>query len=88
MDETTGILNTRWRMLRTRAELAAAPDLVLHACAKLGVAPREAWMVGDSRFDRGAANAAQVRFVGLGLDGDDRVEQLAELGVRVEHAAR
>jgi phosphoglycolate phosphatase-like HAD superfamily hydrolase len=56
-----------------------APDLVLHACAKLGVAPSEAWMVGDSRFDRGAAEAAGVYFVGLGLDGQARIEQLEQL---------
>lgn len=56
-----------------------APDLVQHACAKLGVAPSSAWMIGDSRYDRGAAGAAQVRFVGLGIDGDVRVEALAKL---------
>jgi phosphoglycolate phosphatase/AHBA synthesis associated protein len=56
-----------------------APDLVLHACARLGVSPAEAWMVGDSRYDRGAAGAAGVRFVGLGLDGDARIESLPEL---------
>jgi phosphoglycolate phosphatase/AHBA synthesis associated protein len=36
-------------------------------------------MVGDSRFDRGAAQAAGVHFVGLGLDGDARIEHLREL---------
>ncbi len=56
-----------------------APDLVLYALEKLGVAASEALMVGDSRYDRGAAGAAGVRFVGLGLDGDARIEQLSEL---------
>jgi len=56
-----------------------APDLVLYALEKLGVAASEALMVGDSRYDRGAAGAAGVRFVGLGLDGDARIEQLGEL---------
>jgi HAD superfamily hydrolase (TIGR01509 family) len=56
-----------------------APDLVLYALEKLGVAPHEAVMVGDSRYDRGAASAAGVRFVGLGLDGDVRIERLGEL---------
>lgn len=56
-----------------------APDLVLLACRELGVAPAEAWMVGDSKYDRGAANAAGVYFVGLGLEGDRRIERLAEL---------
>ncbi|MDC0712819.1 HAD-IA family hydrolase [Stigmatella sp. ncwal1] len=56
-----------------------APDLVLYALEKLGVTAGEALMIGDSRFDRGAAEAAGVRFVGLGLDGDVRIEQLREL---------
>ncbi len=56
-----------------------APDLVLYALGRLGVAPGSAVMVGDSRFDRGAARAAGVRFVGLGLDGDARIERLGEL---------
>lgn len=56
-----------------------APDLVLHALGRLGVPPGAALMVGDSRFDRGAAQAAGVRFVGLGLDGDARIERLGEL---------
>lgn len=56
-----------------------APDLVLYALEKLGVTAAEALMVGDSRYDRGAAGSAGVRFVGLGLDGDARIEQLSEL---------
>jgi phosphoglycolate phosphatase/AHBA synthesis associated protein len=61
------------------AHAKPAPDLVQLACSELGVAPAEAWMVGDSRFDRGAAGAAGVHFVGLGLDGDARIEGLAGL---------
>jgi HAD superfamily hydrolase (TIGR01549 family) len=56
-----------------------SPELVQLACRELNVAPGDAWMVGDSRFDRAAAQAAGVFFVGLGLDGDRRVERLAEL---------
>ena len=56
-----------------------APDLVLLACRELGVAPSEAVLVGDSRYDREAAAAAGVRFVGLCLDGDARIERLGEL---------
>jgi HAD superfamily hydrolase (TIGR01509 family) len=40
-----------------------APDGVLLACEKLGVKPARALMVGDSRFDEGAAKAAGVPFV-------------------------
>lgn len=56
-----------------------APDLVHLALGELGIAPAEAVLVGDSRFDRQAAKAAGVRFFGLGLDGDVRLESLAAL---------
>src|SRR5262249_5152089 len=56
-----------------------APDMVLEACRRLGVTPGEAAVVGDSRFDRDAAAAAAVRFIGLRLDGDARIERLSEL---------
>ncbi len=56
-----------------------APDLPRAALAALGVGAGEAWLVGDSRYDREAARAAGVTFVGLGLDGDARIEDLGEL---------
>ncbi len=56
-----------------------APDLLLLACRQLAVAPASAVMVGDSRFDREAAAAAGVRFIGLGIDGARRLERLEEL---------
>jgi phosphoglycolate phosphatase/AHBA synthesis associated protein len=56
-----------------------APDLVQLACRELQVAPGDAWMIGDSRFDRAAAQSAGVFFVGLGLDGDRRIERLQDL---------
>lgn len=40
-----------------------APDGVLLACEKLGVSPARALMVGDSRYDEGAAKAAGVPFI-------------------------
>lgn len=63
------------------ANAKPAPDLVQLACRELGVEPREAVMVGDSQYDRGAARAAGVHFVGLGLDGDARIERLSALAV-------
>jgi len=39
-----------------------APDGVLEACRRLGVEPSETIMVGDSRFDEGAARAAGAAF--------------------------
>ncbi len=56
-----------------------APDLLQLACHELGIEPADAWMVGDSKYDRLAAEAAGVFFVGLGLDGQRRIERLSEL---------
>jgi HAD superfamily hydrolase (TIGR01509 family) len=39
------------------------PDMVIEACRRLGVLPPEALVVGDSRFDEGAARAAGASFV-------------------------
>lgn len=56
-----------------------APDMVLHACGGLGVRPAEAVVVGDSRFDRGAAESAGVRFVGIGIEGLFTLRDVGEL---------
>lgn len=58
-----------------------APDLVLLGLRELGVAASAAVMVGDSKYDREAARAAGVRFIGLKLEGDSRVERLGDLAV-------
>ncbi len=56
-----------------------APDLVRHALAGLGLGPDEAWMTGDSRFDREASLAAGVAFIGYRQEGPRRVESLGAL---------
>lgn len=56
-----------------------APDVVHHALRGLGLEAHQAWMVGDSRYDRSAAEAAGVRFIGLRMDGSTRIESLSEL---------
>ena len=61
-----------------------SPELVQLACRELGIEPAEAWMVGDSRFDRQAAQAAGVFFVGLGIDADRRIERLSDLAPHPE----
>ncbi len=61
------------------AESKPAPDLPLLALRMLGVGAGEAVLVGDSRFDQEAAEAAGVWFTGLRIDGDARVERLEEL---------
>lgn len=40
-----------------------APDLVFEACRRLRVKPEESVVVGDSRFDEGAARAAGADFI-------------------------
>lgn len=56
-----------------------APDPVLRACAILSVPVHRAIFVGDSRYDREAAGAARVPFVGFGIEGDRRVGTLLEV---------
>jgi phosphoglycolate phosphatase/AHBA synthesis associated protein len=60
-----------------------APDMVWRACALLDIEPEAALVVGDSRYDREAAQAAGVRFAGLRIDGDLRLESLRELPARL-----
>jgi phosphoglycolate phosphatase/AHBA synthesis associated protein len=61
------------------AHAKPAPDLVELACRELEVAASEAWMVGDSKYDREAAGTAGVYFLGLQLEGDRRLEHLSEI---------
>jgi HAD superfamily hydrolase (TIGR01509 family) len=56
-----------------------APDLVRLALSRLGCPAEAAVMVGDSRFDEQAAGAAQVKFIGLGEVGAQRISRLSEL---------
>lgn len=56
-----------------------APDLVLLACRKLGVAPDHAVLVGDSRFDEGAAVSAGAHFISYGWGNSRRVDALPDL---------
>ena len=56
-----------------------APDIVTHACARLGVAPPSAWVVGDTAFDREAARGAGARFAGLGIAGELTLTRLSDL---------
>lgn len=60
-----------------------APDMVLRACALLDVAPDAAVVVGDTAYDRDAAAAAGVDFIGVRCDGAQRVEALGAVAARV-----
>jgi HAD superfamily hydrolase (TIGR01509 family) len=61
------------------ARAKPAPDMVWLACERLGVDAAHALVVGDSRHDREAAQAAGAPFAGLGTEGDVTLESLAEL---------
>lgn len=56
-----------------------APDMLVRACELLEVTPDDAWMIGDSRYDKEAAAAAGVYFIGVGIDGAKRLDRLADL---------
>ena len=60
------------------------PSMLLLACQRLGVAPSESLMVGDSRYDQAAAAAAGVRFAGIGVGGDTRLKRLADVLMLLE----
>lgn len=53
-----------------------APDMVLRACDLLSVPAGETAVVGDSPYDREAAEAAGARFIGFRCDADLRVNDL------------
>jgi phosphoglycolate phosphatase/AHBA synthesis associated protein len=59
-----------------------APDMVIRACRLLSVSCPEALVVGDSRYDREAAEAAGCRFAGLGIEGEI---ELADLSALLQH---
>ncbi len=65
------------------AEPKPSPAGILQACAELGIAPEEALFVGDSRFDRGAAEAAGSPWILIPEDAD-REEALAEVLAALE----
>ena len=61
------------------ARAKPAPDMVLLACDRLGVAPGASWVVGDTAYDLEAARAAGARFAGLGIDGDVTLSSLGDV---------
>lgn len=65
-----------------------APDLLLHACEKLGLSPAESIMIGDSDFDRRAAEAAGINFIGFRRDGWRRADDHAELQAKLKEIVR
>lgn len=56
-----------------------APDMLLLACEQVGVEPARALMLGDTEYDRAAAEAAGVPFAGLRFGAGRRIERLEDL---------
>ncbi len=52
------------------------PDPVLKLCSRLEVAPEEAILVGDTKFDYRAGKSAGCMVVGLNADGDFVISKL------------
>lgn len=63
-----------------------APDMVFRACEVLGVPPWEVLVVGDSEYDRRAAEAAGSLFAGLGIGGHFTIADLSEVAAIVDGA--
>ncbi|MEM2865606.1 MAG: HAD family hydrolase [Candidatus Hadarchaeales archaeon] len=55
------------------------PDAVRKACRQLEVPPEQAVLVGDTRSDVLAGRSAKVVVVGVGVEGDVRIENLRDL---------
>lgn len=55
------------------------PEPVRLACDKLGIEPSQAYMVGDSMEDMEAGSRAGCRTIGIGVDGDIRIESIGKL---------
>jgi phosphoglycolate phosphatase/AHBA synthesis associated protein len=53
--------------------------MVQRACELLEIPTGKALVVGDSRYDREAAQAAGALFAGLGIDGDVRIDRLEDV---------
>ena len=53
-----------------------APDLVIKSCKKLRIKPKEAILVGDTKYDMIAGKKAGVVTVGYGIKGDYKINNL------------
>lgn len=56
-----------------------APDMLLLACKKLNVEVKDVFMVGDTSWDKVAADKAKVKFVGYKLGEGKTINDLKEL---------
>ncbi len=56
-----------------------SPEMVLTACGKLRVGVEDAVLVGDNEVDVQAGRNAGIKSIGVGVQGDYRVEGLDEI---------
>ena len=55
------------------------PEILFVALNKLKMKPEEIFYVGDTIYDKQAAEKAKIKFIGYEIDGDERVDDLKEL---------
>jgi HAD superfamily hydrolase (TIGR01509 family) len=55
------------------------PEIVLKACAALGVKPKDSIMVGDTESDVQAGKAAGCTVIGIQIQADYTIERLSQL---------
>lgn len=63
------------------------PAIVHSACRLLGCKPNQAVVVGDHQVDITAGNRAGCKVIGIGIDGDYRIETLSNLLTIIEPAS-
>ncbi len=62
------------------------PEMLHKACKMLDIDESEALMVGDTQADMGAGRSAGCFTLGIGVDGDWRIESLSEMTGFLEKA--
>lgn len=60
-----------------------APDMILKACERLGVNPKETAVVGDTIMDMMSCKAAGCLPIGFKIDGIERVDDLIDVEKKI-----
>jgi len=55
------------------------PEIVLKACKKLGVEPKDAVLIGDTDSDIKAGRAAGCKVIGVKIKGDYQIDEVSEI---------
>ncbi len=56
-----------------------APDMIYKACEKLRVKPKKVILIGDTKNDIKAADAAGCKTIGINVEGDYKINKITEL---------